>query len=214
MEEELKNIWAAYDRKLERNLALNMRIVKEIQLQKVDAVMRPLYNIKLVGVVFGLIWLAFIAFLIRYSLTFDKIFFVISAGIHWIVSAIAVGVYIYHMSLIRSMSNSGNVMDTQRKLARLESSSLQVARVSFVQLPVFVTFQVKPAMFSEQPPVTAIIYLVITVIFTWAGLWLYRHLSYKSMDKKWFQRLVMNGQEMTPIRKASQLLRELDEFEK
>ncbi|MCK7554337.1 hypothetical protein MKQ70_04670 [Chitinophaga sedimenti] len=121
-----------------------MQLVKAIQLQKVQSVLRPLYNIKLVGVIFGCIWLAFVGFLIRYSLSWEKIFFVISAGIHWIVSAVAVGVYIYHMSLLREVNNSDNVVETQRKLARLEASSLQIGRILLVQLPVFVSFQMTP----------------------------------------------------------------------
>ncbi|WP_295129158.1 hypothetical protein [uncultured Chitinophaga sp.] len=214
MEDELKQIWQQYDRKLEKSLALNIRLVKEVQLQKAHTELRQLSAIKLAFIVFGIAWLAFIGVLIRYSLTWDKIFFVVSAGIHWIVSAVAVAVYIHHMVLIRQANSSGNVVDTQRKLAALETSSLQIGRLLLVQLPVFVSFQMNPGMFAAPQLTTGIIYTVITAIFTWAGIWLYRNLDYKNADKRWFKTLVSDSMEMAPLRKAATFLKQIDAFEK
>lgn len=212
MEEmELKSLWQAYDKKLEKSLAMNRHLVREVQTQKAKSVIRSMKGIKVIMLLLGIVWVLFLGFLLYHSLTWQKVFFVISAGAIMIFNIIAIAVYIRHLVLIRQIDNSNSVVHTQKKLAELQASTIRIVGILFLQSPFYTTFWYTPAMSGDIR--FWLISVPVTALFTFASIWLYRNISYKNVEKRWF-RLLFSGREWTAIDKARTFLKEIDEFER
>jgi hypothetical protein len=217
---ELKSLWKEYDRKLEevkilnmQSWALNVQCFETLQSQKAKSILNKLAAFKTWAVIAGVVWVLFLAFLIYHSLTWQKIFFVVSAGAIAIITIIVMVVYLQHIILIRSIDNSENVIDAQQKLAKLQSSTLDIVRIAWLQLPFYTTFFYSPAMILERGPNFWFIGVPVTILFTLASAWLYRAGHYKNSDKKWFN-ILYGGREWRGVVKASGFLKEIDRFKK
>src|SRR5271169_6666499 len=103
MEEmELRSIWNAYDKKLEKSLKMNLQIFEALQTNKAKSKVNALLSIKLIGVALGAIWAVFLGVLV-YGINFKNIFFSGSVIMIMIFSIIAIGVYIKHLILINQI---------------------------------------------------------------------------------------------------------------
>jgi hypothetical protein len=212
MEEmELKSLWQAYDKKLERSLALNVHLVREIQTQKAKSVVRTMTGIKVFTLVMGILWVLFLGVLVAGSFTFQRIFFVISAGMIMIFNIIAIAVYIRHLVLMRQIDNSDSVVHTQKKLAELEASTIRITGILFLQTPFYTAFCLTPGMVEDIR--FWLISVPVTGLFTFFAVWMYRNISYKNAEKRWFKWL-FGGKEWTAVDKAKRFLGEIEEFER
>ncbi len=217
---ELQKIWAEYDRKLEesrvlnlQSWALNLKSFEAIQMQKAKTKLNRLASFKIGAVVLGIVWVLFLSFLIFNRLTWQGIIFNISAGMIVLITAIAIIVYIKHVVLIRQIDNSENIVDTQRKLALLQSSTIRIIGILWLQLPFYATFFLTPSMLYNWSMWQWLIVISVTGLFTIAALWLYKNISYKNKNKKWF-RVLFNSTEWTSVTRAMFFLDEIEEFKK
>lgn len=192
-------------------MQLNMDCIIALQTQKAKKTLRSLIWFKAVTLILGILWLWFLVFLIMHSPLPEKIFFVVSAGVIALVTAIAVVVYIKHIILIRQINNSASVTDTQLKLAKLQTSTLQIVRILFLQSPFYTTWFLTSDMLSKASTGILIFQICITGLFTFFSIWLYRNISYKNKDKKWF-RILFNSPEWTSVNKAMAFIKEIDDF--
>jgi len=135
--------------------------------------------------------------------------FVVSMGLQSLLTKVAIGVYLYQLALIRQVDLSGPLHATQARIVRLQASTLAVARILFLQLPLWTTFYLSVPMLAAAPPALLVLQGVATLAFSYAAWWLYRHLCWENRDRRWFQ-WVFAGQEWTPMRKAMELLAELE----
>lgn len=215
---ELQNIWKAYDRKLEearvlnlQSWALNFKSFEAIQTQKAKSKLNSLGRFKTWVIVIGILWVAFLGFLIYHSLTFSKIFFVLSAGMIALFNVFAIIVYIQHVVWIRQIDNSESVVDVQQKAAKLQTSTLQIVRILFLQMPFYTTWWFTPQMVTSGDLKFWLITIPITLLFTFLSIWLYRNINYKNADKKWFK-ILFNSPEWTSVAKAIQFVKEIEDY--
>ncbi len=215
---ELQNIWKAYDRKLEearvlnlQSWALNFKSFEAIQTQKAKSKLNALGRFKTWAIVAGILWVAFLAFLIYHSLTFSKIFFVLSAGIIALTTLIAVIVYIQHVIWIRQIDNSESVVDVQKKAAKLQTSTLQIVRILFLQMPFYTTFWFTPQMLMSGDVKFWFISFPIVLLFSFFSIWLYRNINFRNVNKKWFK-ILFNSPEWTSVAKAIQFVKEIEDY--
>lgn len=212
MEEmELKSLWQAYDKKLEKSLALNLHLVRELQTQKAKSVVRSMTGIKVFTLVVGILWVLFLGVLVTGSFTFQRIFFVVSAGMVMIFNIIAIAVYIRHLVLMRQINNSDSVVHTQKKLAELEASTIRITGILFLQAPFYTTFWLSPGMVEDVR--FWLICVPVTGLFTFFAVWMYRNITYRNAEKRWFKWL-FGGNEWTAVDKAKRFLGEIEEFER
>jgi len=210
---ELKELWQAYDHKLERSLELNLHLVKELQKQKARSALRPLTAYNIIMIVLGLGWVAFLAVLISHALTYQRIFFIISAVAVILFNIYGIIMYIYHILLIQRVDNSNSVTQAQKQLATLQASAIRVVRILFLQTPFYGIFYYTPAML-RQAGIGSWISMAITVgALVCFSIWLYRNIDYKNMHKKWFRNF-FSGIEWNGIIKARAFLDEIEEFER
>lgn len=186
---------------------------KNEQIQKAQSQLRTLALFKIATIVLGGAWVGFIGYGVYYSLTWSKIFFVVSALIHMIVSVIAIAVYIKQLIFIKRIHNSRTIIETKMNLVKLQSSTIKVTRLLFLQMPVFVTFYLSPEAFRTNNISFLVIQGLVIAFFTWLGIWLYRNIGYRNVNKRWF-RILFNNVEWTTIIGAMHFVREIDDFQK
>jgi hypothetical protein len=211
METEIINLWKSFDKKLEENLMLNKINAEEITKIKVNSFLGSMKPIKLFTVVAGLIWVGLLDAIILNVFKVANPFFLFSAILLVLVNKLAIGIYLYQLILLYQVDISDTILSTQEKIARLKSSTLWIARLLFLQLPVWTTFYWSKSMFEHGKPVLLFIQVVITLFFTMLALWLFFNIRYQNKDKKWFK-LIFSGKEWTPAIKSMELLEQIKEY--
>ncbi|HPH84703.1 MAG TPA: hypothetical protein PLC48_04560 [Ferruginibacter sp.] len=217
-EKNIVDIWRSYDQKLEESRILNMQSwvlnlknFEFLQSQKAKSVLNRLTTGKWFTVILGIIWVVFLVFLVLNSLTINKIFFVVSAGMIAIITGIAIVVYLKQIFLIRQINHSNSIVETQDKLAHLKLSTLWVTRILFLQCPFHTTWFLNWEMLKHAPTGLLIFQVAITVAFTFLSVWLYRNISDKNMHKKWFK-VLFGGSGWTSLILAKDFIEEIDEY--
>ncbi len=209
----LKNIWHAQDEKLDRALKLNLFILESIQTQKAKSKLGALAAFKTWAVVLGILLVLLLGLLI-YGNQLKNIFFTVSIAMIMLFSIYAVVVYIKHIILIRRLDYSASITITQKKLAKLQASTISSTGILVLQLPFHSTWFWSWQMINDNGMKFWFIAVPVTIAFTIIGVWLYKNLSEKNMDKKWVKCLFNVGPEYKNVVQARKFLQELEEFKK
>lgn len=208
---DIINLWKSYDKKLEENLVLNKKNATDITQLKVQSLLKSMRPIKLFIIITGIIWVIFVDVLIINFFHIASPFLLISAVIHVLLTKLAIGIYLYQVILIYQVDISEPVLATQNKLASLKSSTLWVARLSFLQLPIWTIFYWNKSMLENGNFWLYAIQFIVTVSFVITSVWLFFNINYENRNKKWFQ-LIISGIEWNPVIKSMELYREVEEF--
>ncbi|MGM9509739.1 hypothetical protein ACS5NO_18535 [Larkinella sp. GY13] len=208
---ELISLWKAYDKKLDENLVLNRKNAKDITHMKVQSLMSSMKPLKIFTILLGLAWVGFVDFLIIRLFEIASPFFLISAGIQVLLTKVAVGVYIYQLILIQRVDVDEPIVATQHKIAHLQSSTLWITRLLFLQFPVWNTFYWTESMFKNGGIIFYLIQITLTLVFTFLAIWFFRNINQKNRDKNWFKRLFA-GKEWNPLIKSMILLNEIEAY--
>jgi len=207
----LSEIWKAQDEKLDRTLKLNLYIIDSLQKQKVRSKLGALARFKLVVAILGMVWVAFLGLLI-YGNRMQNPYFTISVAIIFIFNVIAVVVYLNHYALLKSINYSDNITNTQQKLARLQVSTINIARILLLQTPFYSTWFWTQQQVMHDPRFWYISFPV-AMIFVAFTVWLYISISPANMEKKkWVSRFMNIGMEYKSVTQARKFLVELEEF--
>lgn len=210
-ESEILNLWKTYNKKLEENLVLNKKNAEEITRIKVKSFLSSMKPLKLFTILVGIMWVVFVDVIIFSQLQDANLFFLLSAGIQVVLTKAAIVIYIYQLILIHQVDISEPVVVTQLRLARLKSTTLWVARLLFLQLPVWTTFYWNQGMLENGNLTLYIIQAITTLAFTYAAVWLFLNIRHENKDQKWF-RLIFDGNEWSPVIKSMELMNQLNEF--
>ena len=208
---EIINLWKSYDKKLDESLVFNRKNAEDITKMKVRSFLACMKPLKIFTILLGIVWVGFVDILIIKLFPVANLFFLISAGIQVLLTKLAIGIYLYQLILIGQVDISEPILRTQEKLSRLKSSSLWVARLLFLQFPVWTTFYWNKSMLQNGNIVLYVLQMVVTLLFTFLAVWLFCNIKYENKDKKWF-RLIFNGKEWNPVIKSMALLSEIDEY--
>jgi hypothetical protein len=207
----MMDLWRSYDKKLEQALAFNRQHAQEITHIKAGSFLANMKPIKIFTIVVGVLWVAFIDVVVIGSFPVASPFFWVSLSIQSLLTKVAIGVYLYQLVLIHQVDISGPILATQQKIARLQSSTLWVTRLLFLQLPVWTTFFWSRQLFATDNVFLLALPVVIALLFTGAAIWLFINIRFANKDKKWF-RLIFRGREWDPILKAQELLLQIGEY--
>ena len=214
MEElELRGIWDAYDKKLEKSFKLNLRMLDELQTNKAKSKLNALLSIKLLGVVLGVLWLMFLGFLV-YQINLKNIYFSGSVSLIMIITIVAIISYIGHMVLIGKIDYTESITNTQTRLAALQVSTVKSTGIAWLQLPFYTTFFWNSDMINDHRIAFWMLAVPVTALFTVLAVWLFKNISPGNLHKKWVQQFMMIGIEYKYVLSASELLQEIEEFKK
>jgi hypothetical protein len=96
-------------------------------------------------------------------------------------------------------------------LLSLQASTIQLGRIAWLQLPFYSTWFWNNQWMQDSPASFWGIAFPIACAFMTLSFWLYRNISEKNMEKKWF-RILFNSPEWKSVRKSMQFLREIENF--
>jgi hypothetical protein len=216
-DQELKNIWAAYDKNLEearilnmQSWALNRMCFEELQTQKAKSKLASLANFKWMTIVIGVLYVLFLAMLLYFD-RWRHLYFTVSMGMIALITTIAIIVYIKHIVIIRQITYSDSITETQEKLAILQSSTINIGRILWLQLPFWSTWFWSTKWIMEAGMNFWMTAFPISLFFTGLTIWLYRNISLKNRNRKWFK-ILFSSTEWTSIIKAMDFIKEIDEF--
>jgi len=212
---EIINLWKSNDKKINESILLNRKNAEEITKMKAQSLLSSMKPIKLFTVLVGILWvgLGMIVLSNIYFYAFGKAnkFFLFSATIQVGLTAIALFIYLYQLILIYGVDLSKAILATQEKLTNLKSSTLWVARILFLQLPVWTTFYWNESMLENGNWFLWIIQGIVTLSLTYVAVWLFFNIKYENRNKKWF-RLIFTGDEWTPVINSMELLSQIEEY--
>ena len=192
-------------------MQLNMDCIITVQTQKAKSKLTSVAIIKVLGILLGLLWVWLLGSLGFAAYIVGNVFFAVSAGILMLISIIAIIVYIKHLVLIAQIKESDTITYTQRKLAELQTSTLKITRILFLQMPFYSTWFITPTLLANAGTAWLVIQVVITASLTFLSIWLYRNISFKNVNKKWF-RILFGNSEWTGVTQAISFMKEIDEF--
>lgn len=215
-EQELKKLWQTTNEKLEENFVINKKNTDDLKRVKVYSMLGSMKPIKIFALLIGILWvgMGIIVLSSIYINTFPEAnkFFLFSATVQILITAIALIQYIYQLIKIYEVEIDAPILQTQKKLAQLQTSTLWSARILLLQLPVWTTFWWNESMLTDWSIVQWVIVLFFTVSFTILALWLFYNIKYENRNKKWF-RLIFSGKEWTPIMKSIELMEQIEDYQ-
>lgn len=212
---ELKRLWQITSDNLEKSSAINKKNTDDIMQVKVFSILGSMKPIKIFTLLVGILWvgIGIIALSSIYLTAFSEAnkFFLFSATVQVLLTAIALFIYIYQLIKIYQVEIYDTILQTQKNLAQLKISTLWVARILFLQLPVWTTFWWNESMLTEWNYFQWGMTLFITASFAILALWLFFNIKYENRNKKWFK-LIFTGKEWTPLMKAIEMLEQLGHY--
>ncbi len=208
-------LWKEYYQKIDESLALNKQLVKESITQKTQSVLQSLAKFKVRGIIAAVIYLLIMGSVLFYTIAHYSSatnYFIISIGAIFIINIKALYDYIKHLMWINKIDYNGSVTAIQERLIELQFSILKHVRIVILQLPFWTTFQLSSKWFPQDAaPAYIVFQILLTGIFTYVAIWLYKNLTMKNKNKKWFKVLI-NGSGGKYILKALEFSKELQKF--
>jgi hypothetical protein len=213
---DIIQLWKSYNSRLEENITLNKKNAAEILKIKTRSALTSMRPVKLFAMIVGMIWvLAGTLILSNLAIhAYDKIspFFFYSAAIQVLITAIAIVMYLYQVILISKVHIDEPLLATQKTLTSLTTSSLWIAKILILQLPLWTTFYITTYCLQNSGPVYYLINGACTAIFTFAAAWLFINIKFENRNKKWFL-ILFNDREWAPLLRSMDMLAQLKEYE-
>jgi hypothetical protein len=191
---------------------LNMACIEALQKEKAKSKLISLSVFKKMVIAGGLLYILFLGFLV-YLDHFRHFYFSFSMSMILLITMIAIITMIKHIVMIRQINYSTSITDTQKKLSALQYSTINIFRISWLQLPFWSTWFWTSQWIYHSGINFWLIAVPVTLILALIAIWLYRKISFKNKDKKWFK-FLMNSSEWTSVAKAKEFIDEIDEFKK
>ncbi|MFK7925278.1 MAG: hypothetical protein AB8H47_25205 [Bacteroidia bacterium] len=211
-EQDFLDIWKSYDQKLSQSLAINKKNTLEITQLKLQSLLQATRSGKRMTILIGIVWVLILFALSALGWAAQNPYLGLSMGLMALLNCLAIGIYLYHLILIQQVDVDQKVAITQRKLASLRASTLQIPRILFLQLPLWTTFYLTPSMMADSGILLYAVQLPITLAFLGVSIWLFINIKYKNKDQKWFQ-WIFQDKEWNNTLRAQDLIDELNSFE-
>lgn len=215
-EQELKLLWHSTNEKLESSLRVNKNNTDEITRLKAQNVLASMKPTKLFTLIVGIIWVIGLGSILGNLIVNHSgdvsLFFLVSAIIQVLLTAITIGIYVYQIDLINKIDFSEPVLTIQEKVSKLKISTLNVTRLLFLQLPVWTTFYWNERMFLAENWLLWMLQGIVTLSFVYVALWLFFNIKYENRNKKWFK-LIFRGKEWEPVLQSMELLNQIEQYQ-
>jgi hypothetical protein len=216
----LENIWKAYDQKIEearilnlQSWVVNMQTFEYVQTHKAKTILHSLGRFKMAAIFIGVLWVAFLGLLV-YGNAWKNMYFSCSLLLLMLFSILAIVVYIKQIVLIREINYSESIIVTQQKLEELQFSTIRFVRILWLQMPFYTTWFWNSDWIMHDTLNFVLIQLPVTFFFVFLSIWLYRNITVKNADKKWWLRILLGNKEWGSVVKAMSYLLEIEEFKK
>ena len=222
--QELKELWNKYDQKLEQSWSLNLKLIKEMNLQKTKNSMNKFTMLKGLSLV---VQLAVVYVLVNFLIdNYQNMALAIQAGLLLILTYIALIWNCYQIGLIIMIKYSDPIITIQKKIEKLKIQKLTynkfifIASYPYIFLMAFTILHITPAIvFSAQfPTAWLLINSIITILWLPFCYWLIKKYNNQNIPSAFWKKL-SNESTLTPesvsknLTNSLSFLSEIREFE-
>lgn len=210
-DQAILDIWKSYGKQLETHLNFDKHNAEALTKLKIQSFLSGMQPLKIFALFTGIIWVCFVDVLLINVYPVANIYFLLSAGIQVLLTKLAIGIYLYQLMLIHQMDIDQPVLEIQEKISKLKSSTLWVAKILMLQLPLWTTFYWNKGMLENGNIWLYLIQILVTLIFLLVALWFFFNIRFENRHKKWF-RYLFSGKEWEPVMKSMALLEEINAY--
>lgn len=214
---EFIDIWKAQNAKIERTLAINELLLKEVTNNKVKSSLKSLITLKTAGIIAFILYILILTYLLVYAFSNYSSalnYFIVSISAIIIVNIKGLADYIKHLVWVNNINYDGSIINIQQQLSRLQLSIINHAKIMCLQIPFYTTFYLSNKWFPKDVSAGYIILQVtMTVTFVFFTYWLYKNHKPENLDKKWFRNLIA-GSGGKSVMKAIEFYKEMEDFKK
>lgn len=214
---ELITIWKQQNDKIEKVLAINERLLKEVINDKARSSLKSLIKLKTAGIIAFIFYLLLLSYILVYALSNYSSawnYFIVSISVITLVNLKGFLDYIKHLVWTKNINYNGTVMEIQQQLSRLQLSIIKHARTMCLQFPFYTTFYLSNQWFPQEIGYGYITFQIfLTGSFTYFSYWLYKNHITENLSKKWFRNMIA-GSGGKSVMKAIEFYKEMEEFKK
>lgn len=214
---ELINIWKQQNAKIEKTLAINELLLKEVINEKARSSLKSLIQLKTAGIIAFVLYLLLLSYAFVYALSHYSSawnYFIISITAIIFVNVKGFADYVKHLFWTKNINYNGSIMEIQQQLSRLQLSIISHARTMCLQFPFYTTLYLSNKWFPQNVGLGYIIFQVfLTGSVICFSYWLYKNHKPENLDKKWFRRMIA-GSGGKSVMKAMEFYKEMEEFKK
>lgn len=214
---ELISIWKSQNAKIEKTLAINELLLKEVTNNKAKISLKSLIALKTAGIVAFILYILLLSYLLVYSISNYSSalnYFIVSISVITLVNIKGLADYIKHLVWANNVNYDGSIIEIQQQLSRLQLSIINHAKGMCLQIPFYTTFYLSNKWFPQDVGLGYIILqVIVTGSFVFLTYWLYKIHKPENLDKKWFRNLIA-GSGGKPVMKAMEFYKEMEEFKK
>ena len=219
--DELKTMWQSNDEKLEKNLKLNEQSIELIKTQKVASKLAPLYRQRVIECIFHSIAIVLlIGFLFKNIGEFPYAISAIALLAFYITTFINA---LKQINLIKNMDYNKDLATMQSSLVMLQTHVINYAKLAILFIPTFLAYPTILTKVIKDYDIKVLadfdiiaksngswwtVELVALIILVPLGIWFYKEVSYKNMDKKWVKNFIQKSSG-TRVTKSLEFLKEL-----
>ena len=219
--DELKTMWKSNDEKLEKSLKVNERNIELIQAQKVASKLTPLYHQRLIECIFHSIAIV---------LLIGFLFMNVSEAPYALSAVALLAFYITtlinalkQIRLIKNADFNSDLATMQSLLLMLQTHIVNYAKLAILFIPTFLAYPTVITKVIKDFDIKALadfdiiaksngswwtVELVALLVLVPIGIWFYKEVTYKNMDKKWVKNFIQKSSG-TRVTKALEFLKEL-----
>ena len=186
--EELKSVWAQYDKKLSQNLKLNEELLRKMNLEKSKKEMNAPLFYEIISFIVGVIFLMFIvSATIRYSYELKFL-------VPGIITCIIVGIWVYNsISKIKLLTNieyyNSSIIELQKSINTFKLKYQKSKKFELYSFPAF-AIAAMPILGIAlrnfdiyEHPMRFIVGIVLALLLGYTGqIWLYKNLYEKKIS--------------------------------
>lgn len=210
-EPDIKQLWQAYDLKLEQSLRLNQQIMRGLQTQKAEDNIGAFKRNQIAGLISGILWIGILVFFTFHS--GGNLYFACSIGLIAVFNIFAVAAYVRHLALLDGINITDSVTESQRKLATIQTSLSNVGRIMLLQTPLWFTPWYNQSMIDGAAAWFWVINLFVIALVVILSIYLFQKLSYKNIHIKWVKAFneSFGGKKLT---RAMEFLKDIEEYKR
>ena len=214
---ELISIWKQQNAKIDKALAINELLLKEVINNKAKTSLKSLIKLKTAGIIAFVLYLLLLSYALVYaSSNYSSAwnYFIVSISAIVLVNIKGFSDYVKHLIWTNNINYNGSVMEIQQQLSRLQLSIINHAKTMCLQFPFYTTFYLSNKWFPQSVGFGYIIFQIfLTGSFIFLSYWLYRNHNPENLSKKWLRNMIA-GSGGKSVMKAMEFYKEIEEFKR
>jgi hypothetical protein len=215
--EELKNILAAYDTKLDEKLSLNVASLKSINLNKSEKNTQAILKYRVIEIVIFSLLALFIGNYIANN--WNQTHLMISGIIVGLFTLIALSGSIGQVTLLKQIDFAKPIVDIRKKIEFVNTHGLLFVKLMFLSTPIWWSYVVVGSdylfnvdLYTKMDADFVLKYLIANSVLIIPLIWFLNKLSYKNLHIKWVRKTIGLFTGLKTM-KALEFLNEIEEFE-